>query len=150
MSQYVYDFYMLKKSGKYFGHINYKTSPVVFAFKKLKNLETIRENLCKYKKYTIDDNTSHVYKLTFERQLEIKKKRSLSLYEIERMGYFDMNLHITLNNTNVHIVDDVIEDDDMNMYLMNCGTVMEPVFVNDIMVKRHLNKFIDKEKINEG
>ena len=149
MSQYINDYYMLKKSGRYFGHINYTSNPVVFAFRKQKNIEAIRDNLCLHRHYTIDDDTSNVYKVTFDKPLDIKKKNS-SLYEIERMGYFDMNLHVTLNNINVHIVDDIIEDDETNMYLMNCGTVMEPIFVNDIMIKRHLNQFIDKEKINEG
>lgn len=149
MSQFIYDYYLLKKSGRYFGHTNYTSTPVVFAFRKQKNLEAIRDNLCHYKRYKIDDNTSDVYKLTFEKQLETKKKNPSSSYEIERMGYFDMNLHITLNNLKIHIVDDVIEDDETNMYLMNCGTVMEPVFINDIMIRKHLNKFIDTEKINE-
>jgi hypothetical protein len=140
---------MLKKSGRYFGHINYICNPIVFAFKKQTNVEAVRDNICRYKKYTIDDHSSNTYKLMFERPLDVKKKVSASSYEVERMGYFDMNLHITLNNIKLHIVDDVIEDDDANMYLMNCGTVMEPVFVNDIMIQRHLNRFIDKEKINE-
>lgn len=139
---------MLKKSGRYFGHMNYTSTPIVFAFRKQKNIESIRDNLCHYTKYRIEDNTSDVYKVTFENRRDTKHNSSLS-YEIERMGYFDMNLHITLNNLKVHIVDDVIEDDETNMYLMNCGTIMEPVFVNDIMIKRHLNKFIDIEKINE-
>ena len=149
MSQYMYDYYLLKKSGKYFGHINYTSSPVVFAFRKPKNIESIRDNLCRYKQYKIDDNTSDVYKVSFDRKRHIIKKNSSSLYEIEQMGYYDMNLHITLNNLKLHIVDDIIEDDETNIYLMNCGTLMEPVFVNDIMIKRHLNKFIDKEKIND-
>jgi hypothetical protein len=149
MAQYLYDYYLLKKSGRYFGHINYTSTPVVFAFRKPKNIEAIRENLCHYGNYKVDDNTSNVYKLTFEKRLDIRKRTLSSSYEIERMGYFDMNLHVTLNNINVHIVDDVIEDDETNMYLMNCGTVMEPVFVNDIMIKNYLNRFIDKEKIND-
>lgn len=149
MSQYIYDYYVLKKSGKYFGHMNYISSPVVFAFKKQKNIKSLKDNLCRYKHYTIDDNTSNVYKVTFEGKRYTTKKNSVSPYEIERMGYFDLNLHITLNNINLHVIDDVIEDDEMNMYLMNCGTVMEPLFVNDVMIKRHLNKFIGKEKIND-
>lgn len=149
MSQYIYDYYLLKKSGRYFGHINYTSRPVVFAFRKQKNIESIRENLCHYSNYKIDDNTSNVYKLTFEKRLDIKKKVPSASYEIERMGYFDMSLHITLNNIKLHIVDDVIEDDETNMYLMNCGTVMEQVFINDAMIKRHLNTFIDTKKINE-
>lgn len=149
MSQYIYDYYLLKKSGRYFGHTNYTTTPIVFAFRKQKNIESIRDNLCNFKKYKINDHTSNVYKLTFEKQVDTKKKNTSASYEIERMGYYDMNLHVTLNNIKVHIVDDVIEDDDTNMYLMNNGTLLEQVFINEHMIKRHLNNIIDKEKIND-
>lgn len=149
MSQYICDYFLLKKSGKYFGHINYTSSPVVFAFRKQKNIQSLRDNLCRYKQYKIDDDTSDVYKVLFEGKRHTVKKNSALSYEIEQMGYYDMNLHITLNNIKLHIVDDIIEDDETNMYLVNCGTVMEPIFVNDAMIKRYLNKFIDKEKIND-
>jgi hypothetical protein len=149
MAHYMYDYYMLKRSGRYFGYINYETSPTLFAFRKQKNIETIRDNICSYKKYKINDHISDVYKITYEQPLDIKRKTKISTYEIERMGYFDMNLHITLNNVKVHIIDDIIEDDDTNIYLVNSGTVMDPVYVNDNMVKRHLNKFINTEKVNE-
>lgn len=140
---------MLKKAGRYFGYRNYETNPIIFAFRKQKNIETIRNNLCSYLKYKIDNDISNVYKVTYEQPLELKKRSTTSSIEIERMGYFDMNLHITLNNVNVCIVDDIIEDDDTNVYLVNCGTVMEPVFVNDNMIRKHLDKFVNVEKINE-
>lgn len=149
MAQYMYDYYMLKRSGRYFGYTNYETSPMLFAFRKQKNIETIKNNIMSYKKYTINDDMSNVYKITYEQPLDVKKRIRTSPYEIERMGYFDMNLHITLNNVKVHIIDDIIEDDDTNIYLVNSGTKMDPVFVNDNMIKRHLNKFIDTEKVNE-
>lgn len=140
---------MLKRSGRYFGYTNYVQTPVVFAFRKERNIETIRHNMFSYKNYTIDNDMSNVYKITYEQPLEIRRRSKLSPFEIERMGYFDMNLHVTLNNVQVHIVDDVIEDDESNLYLVNCGTEMTPVFVNDNMVKRHLNTFIGVEKVNE-
>ena len=149
MSHHLYDYYMLKKSGRYFGYTNYTTNPVVFAFTKQKNIETVRNNLCCYSKYRIDNDISSVYKVTFEQPLETKQKFKSSSIEIERMGYFDMNLHVTINNVDCFIVDDIIEDDDTNMYLVNCGTAIKPVFVNDSMVKKHLDRFINVEKINE-
>lgn len=149
MSQYLYDYFLLKKSGRYFGHTNYTSTPVVFAFRKQQNIQLIRDNLCRYKIFKLDDNTSDVYKLSFEKQLDRKRNNPTSSYEIERMGYYDMNLHVTLNNIKVHIVDDIIEDDETNMYLMNCGTLLEQLFINEHMIKRHLNNIIDKEKIND-
>ncbi len=143
MSQYIYDYYMLKKSGRYFGYTNYKSNPIVFAFRKQKNIETIRDNICSYLKYNINDHTSNVYKIIYEQPLEIKRRTTISSFEIERMGYFDMNLHVTLNNVKVYIVDDIIEDDDRNIYLVNTGTVVDPVFVNDNMIRKHLEKFLD-------
>lgn len=148
MSKYLYDFYLLKKGGKYFGHINYISRPTVFAFRKQRDLEKVKYNICNHVDYSIDGHNSEYFQIIYEHQLDMKRR--LNLYEIERMGYIDMCLHITLNNVNLHIVDDVIEDDESNMYLMNCGTTVDPVFVNEMMTKLHLNKIISVQKILEG
>lgn len=148
MSKYIYDFYFLKRADRYFGHMNYHSNPTVFAFRKPIDVEKVKNNLCNYVKYDIDDHHSGIFKIVYENPKNLNARRSF--YEIERMGYFDMCLHITLNNLNVHIIDDIIEDDETNMYLMNCGTTMEPVFVNDMMYKMHLNKILSVQKINEG
>lgn len=148
MSKYLYDFYVLRRGGRYFGHINYQSSPTVFAFRKQKDLERIKYSIVNHVKYHIDDHNSDTFKIVYEHPIEMKQRHSL--YEIERMGYIDICLHTSLNNVSLYIVDDIIEDDEANMYLMNCGTTMDPVFVNDMMKKIHLNKIINTQKVMEG
>jgi hypothetical protein len=96
----------------------------------------------------IDDHNVDTYKITYEKPIE--KNRRMKLYEVERMGYVDLNLHVSLNNIDVYIVDNIIEDDEANMYLMNCETKLEPLFINEMMVKIHLNKILNKETVKEG
>lgn len=142
------DFYIIKKSSKYFAHLNYTTRPVIFAFRKQKNVEIVRDSLCNHSKFMIDDHNVDTYKITYEKPIE--KNRRMKLYEVERMGYVDLNLHVSLNNIDVYIVDNIIEDDEANMYLMNCETKLEPLFINEMMVKIHLNKILNKETVKEG
>ena len=137
MSLYAQDFFVIRKSGKYFGHVNYQTNPVVFAFRKHAHVEKVRQSVSKHN-YKIDDHNASFYKVVYEPKMKVRPQQ----FEVVSMGYFDLNLHISMNNVNLYVIDNIIEDDEANMYFVNCKTRLEPIFINDAMMRMHLNKIV--------
>jgi hypothetical protein len=139
MSPFTQDFFLIKKSNTYFGHINHTTKPTVFAFKKQSHADSIRKELSRHTSFSLDDHHTSSYKLTFNHQATRKRFKHL---EVEQHGSMDLSIYMSLNGIQAQIVEDIIEDDEGSMYLVNHNTSLETIFVNSAMMKMHFNKVI--------
>jgi hypothetical protein len=149
MSIYAQDFFVIKKSSKFFGHLNYHSKPIVFAFRKERHVEKVKECLLR-SQYEIDDHNCSSYKVIFHTAKGgIREHPS---HEIDVMGYYDLSIHLSINNVEAHIVDDIIEDDEANMHFVNHSTSLGTVFVNDSMRRMYFNRLIgtDTSSVNES
>ena len=141
MSSFTQDFFLIKRSNTYFGHINHNTRPIVFAFKKQSHADGIRKELSRYTTFSLDDHHTSSYKLTFNNQ-EKRKRPQVNQLEVEQHGSMDLSIYVSLNGIQAHIVEDIIEDDEGSMYLVNHNARIETIFVNSAMMRMHFNKII--------
>lgn len=148
MAKFTQDFFLIKKSNMYFGHINHTSKPTVFAFKKQSQADSIRNELSKHTAFNLNDHQSSSYKLTFDRNESKKHPRpQLQQLEVEQHGSMDLSIYVSLNGLQAHIVEDIIEDDDGNLYLMNHNARLETICVNSAMMRMHFNKLITERLI---
>lgn len=141
MTRYTQDLFLIRKARSYFGHINYVSKPTIFVFKKETHADAIRKRLTQ-NTFEIDDHQTATYKVSFTPVKQPSKWRipSSQMLQVEYVGYFDLSIYVSLNSVNAHIVDDIIEDDEGNLYLVNHHNKLEPIHINDNMVKMHLQK----------
>ncbi len=141
MSPFIQDLFLIRKARSYFGHINYTTKPTIFAFKKEAQADAIRRRLAN-NNFEIDDHQTATYKISFTPTKEPSKWRIpvSQRIQVEHVGHFDFSIYVSLNCVNAHIVENIIEDDDGNIYLVNHHNKLEPIHINDNMVKMHLQK----------
>lgn len=148
MTQYIQDFFLIKKSNTYFGHINHTTKPTVFAFKRQSHADSIRKQLSKHTSFSLDDHHASSYKLTFDPHENKKHPRpQVTQIEVEQYGSMDLSIYVSLNGIQAHIVEDIIEDDEGSMYLVNHNASLETIFVNSSMMRMHFNKLITERMI---
>lgn len=139
MSIFVQELFLIKKPKAYFGHINHTTKPTIFAFKKQHQADNIRKDLT-YHKFILDEHDTSSYKLTFTRELNKKKhqhQHRVRPLEVEQMGTMDLSIYVAINGVQAHIVEDIIEDDEGNMFLVNHSAKLEPIVINTNMLKMH-------------
>lgn len=141
MSRFTQDLFLIKKARSYFGHINYVTKPTIFAFKKEAHADAIRLRLAQ-NTFEIDDHQTATYKISFTPSKEPSKWRipASQRIQVEHVGHFDLSIYVSLNSVNAHIVENIIEDDEGNIYLVNHHNKLEAIVINDSMVKMHLQK----------
>jgi hypothetical protein len=144
MAHFTQDFFLIKKSNTYFGHINHTTKPTVFAFKKQSHADSIRKQLSKYTSFSLDDHHTSSYKLTFDQK---HPRPQVNQVEVEQHGSMDLSIYVSLNGIQTHIVEDIIEDDEGSMYLVNHNASLDTIFVNSAMMRMHFNKLISEKLI---
>lgn len=148
MAQFSQDFFLIKKSNAYFGHVNHMTKPTIFAFKRQAQADRIRKELTKHTSFSLDDHQSSSFKLTFDTQENKKHPRpQISQVEVEQYGSMDLSIYVSMNGIQAHIVEDIIEDDEGSMYLVNHNASLETIFVNSAMMRMHFNKLITERLI---
>lgn len=142
MASFCQDLFLIRRSKSYFGHINYVTKPTIFAFRQQSQANIVRNDLA-MKKVEVQGNDTTFYKLCYNNKVDTKAK-PLKCFEVEHMGLFDLSIYAEVNGVHVHIVDDIIEDDDANIYLVNRNTNLEPITINSSLMQMHFNKLLNE------
>lgn len=139
MSIFVQDLFLIKRPNAYFGHINHTTKPTIFAFKRQQQADVVRKDLT-YHRFLLEEHNTSSYKLTFVREFSKKKhqhQHRVRPLEIEQIGTMDLSIYVAMNGVQAHIVEDIIEDDEGNMFLVNHSAKLEPIAINTNMLKMH-------------
>lgn len=136
-------FYLLKNKVIYLGHQNTTpaTRPVVFAFTKSKYAEAVRQTL-QLNECRVEQYADCIYKVKTVSPADACKKSNTDM-EIECHGYFDTQIHLSINNVDMFIVSSIIEADDASVYVVQTTKEVKPIFINPDMQRMHLNKLFN-------
>lgn len=148
---YTQEFYLLKNSKAYFGHVqqhNHVCKPLVFAFTKSKHAEIVRQTL-RINPCDVEQYADSIFKVTpadiFESPCIIPQEG----IDIECHSFFDVQIHLSMNNVEMFIVDSITEADDACVYMVQGKNDIKPLFINEDMRRLHLTRLLNTEDSTE-
>jgi hypothetical protein len=138
------NFHVIKRKDCFIGNNSSTGKPTVFAFRKKYHAVKVKHWYDIYE-YDIKPLDKDQYSMN----VHIPRRERSEDCIIETNGYFDTQIRMSLNNVHMFIVDDIIEDDDGNIFLFKRDDPLIPVEVTNKMYVTHLNYLymLDK-KIN--
>jgi hypothetical protein len=140
------NFHLIKVRNTYVGCNHSNKKPVVFAFVSEQHVRKVQESMFDFKYETQQfEEKSYIMKPISA----IEFNRNYLNIDIEEMGFFDTQLHLSMNNVDMFIVDSVYKDEMNNISLINLHSEVEPLFINDNMKRLHLNKLVAISKSNQ-
>jgi hypothetical protein len=133
------NFHLIKVRNKYVGCNHSHKKPVVFAFVAEQHVRKVQESMFDFNYETEQlEEKSYIMKPVST----VKLNKNYFKSDVEQMGLFDTQLHLSMNNVDMFIVDTIYKDEMSNISLINLHSQVEPLFINDNMQRLHLNKLI--------
>ena len=127
-------FHLIKDRNMYLGFKKPGYDVTLFLFKKRKHAKAVKQSLDIFD-YDIQYWQDDTFKMNVVSPNLQSHKQRLS---IEPVGYFDAQIHTKLNNLKMFVIDDVIEDDEVNIYLLNRDDVVIDFEIDKEMITQHL------------
>lgn len=135
--------HLMKQNNGYFGTVDYNSKPMVFAFPKFKHVDNVMQTL-RLNHVNVQQYSNDVFKVTmFDDVVKKSRKHEFSDLVVENHRYLDAQVYLTMNNVGMFVVNNIIEDDDANLYLVSTQTTFQPVLVNNVSVHMNLHRMLN-------
>jgi hypothetical protein len=138
------DVFLLRHTQGYLGHshrgANVEKSKV-FTFRNLRIAKEVASKLT-HQPFVVSQYNEQVYQLQLTQKPVDWKPQEL---EAECFGLLNAQIYLSMNNVDLHLVDNCFDSDDGDIFLVSTkptSKVLKGMFINDDMLKIHLKKIV--------